>query len=379
MTAYVVASAIAIQGAHASDWDVYRTQFGKVYANQAEEEARLEIYKQNVAYIESENAKGHSYTLGVNQFTDMTHAEFVAKYLGYQQLALATNRSAIFLGSHSWRGESLLESIDWVAKNAVTPVKNQGQCGSCWSFSVTGALEGAWQIATGSLVSLSEQEFVDCDSGNDGCDGGNPPSALQWATQQSICTEVSYPYTAQDGRCSKSMCSVGIPSGSIVGVHDVQRDASSMKSALAGRPVSIAIDANHLNGYSSGIWDDCGYSGLNHAVLLVGYTNSYWKVKNSWGTSWGESGYVRMSNSGSGNCMGLLDQAAYVDVSGSPGPSPPGPAPGPSPPGPSPGPSPGPCATCTYNDDCPTGQDCYYPSESAHHGCCSSGPPWVLV
>merc|ERR1711972_482614 len=239
-------------------------------------------------------------------------------------------------------GKTLADSVDWTTKGAVTPVKNQGQCGSCWSFSTTGALEGAWEIATGKLVSLSEQQFVDCDKVDSGCSGGLMDNAFQYAEKNAICTEESYSYTGRGGTCKASSCTVGIPNGGVTGFKDVAKnDMQALMEAVTQQPVSIAIEADKSSFqlYRSGILSSlCGTS-LDHGVLLVGYGSDsgkdYWKVKNSWGTTYGENGYVRLlrGKGGSGEC-GLLSQPSYPVVSGS------GPAPGPSPPAPPSPPSP---------------------------------------
>jgi len=353
------------------EFDRFEATFRRGYSS-TEREDRYQIFVANLKHYEEENAKGHSYTLGINRFADFTHQEF-SRFFGFKGQSNASSMLGPHLGSHVFEAGLLPSSVDWSSAGAVTPVKDQGSCGSCWAFSCTGAIEGASQRATGSLVSLSEQQFVDCDSGDDGCGGGYPVGALGWAQGQSICTEDGYPYTARQGSCRSGGCSVGVKVGDIVGHKVVAKDAQAMMSAVAGRPVSIAIDANSWQGYNSGVWDGCQHQGLNHAVLLVGYGSdggkNYWKVKNSWSTSWGESGYIRLERGV--DCSGILEQGAYVEISGSPGPSPPGPSP--------PGPSPGPGQSCQFNSDCPPGQKCYYTSSTATSGTCSSQPPGAII
>jgi hypothetical protein len=283
----------------------------------------------------------HSYWLGVNCFSDLSIEEVKDKYTGYKPMK--GNRTAFGelnpLGIHRYNGEVLPPSVDWRTKDAVTPVKNQGQCGSCWSFSATGAMEGAWQIATGSLVSLSEQQLVDCDTDLDGCDGGISSYAFQWEENQNVCTEASYPYTAQGGQCQQSDCTTGIPKGGVKGYKEVDKDENALMQAVVQQPVSVAIAVNDcFTSYAGGVLDcECGTDPA-HAVLVVGYgTDSssgknYWLVKNSWGTNMGEQGYWRMlrGKGGLGEC-GILQQAVYPVVQGAPGPSPPTPPPGPLP------------------------------------------------
>merc|ERR1712070_847208 len=150
-------------------------------------------------------------------------------------------------GTHKYEGETLADSVDWTTKGAVTPVKNQGQCGSCWSFSTTGSLEGAWEVATGKLVSLSEQQFVDCDKRDSGCSGGLMDTAFQYAEANALCTEESYAYHAKAGKCSTSACTVGIPKGAVKGFKDVEPDnKQALMSARNQQPVSIAIEADKM-------------------------------------------------------------------------------------------------------------------------------------
>merc|ERR1719169_273073 len=254
-----------------------------------------------------------------------------------------------YLGRHEYSGATLPDSIDWSKKGAVTPIKNQGQCGSCWSFSTTGSLEGAWEIATGKLVSLSEQQFVDCSKsfGNMGCNGGLMDNAFKYAEQNALCTEESYPYKAKAGTCAASSCTVGIPKGGVTGFKDVAKgDLQALEEAVAQQPVSIAIEADQriFQMYHSGVLSGTCGTKLDHGVLAVGYGTlsgtDYWKVKNSWGASWGAEGYILLEKgkNSAGEC-GIKMQPSYPVVSGKPGPSP-GPSPPPAPPSPPSPPSP---------------------------------------
>merc|ERR1711904_81769 len=226
-----------------------------------------------------------------------------------------------YLGEHE--SEESSGSVDWTTKGAVTPVKDQGQCGSCWAFSTTGGLEGAWEISSGQLTSMSEQQFVDCDKSSMGCNGGNMGSAFQWAEQQNVLTEQSYPYTARDGSC-KSSGSTAIPQGGVTGYKSVgslfsKATVASLESAIDKNPVSIAIEADQssFQHYTGGVLSSgCGTS-LDHGVLAVGYNTAqgYWLVKNSWGKSWGDNGYIKLSQTG--NVCGILNQPVYPTVSGS--------------------------------------------------------------
>merc|ERR1712025_94236 len=217
------------------------------------------------------------------------------------------------LGVHDYQGEELADTVDWSTKGAVTPVKDQGQCGSCWAFSTTGGLEGAWELSSGNLVSMSEQQFVDCSKQNSGCNGGLMETAFSWAKSQNIATESSYAYTARDGSC-KSSFTTAIPSGGVTG-YKTASSASALTSALNNGPVSVAIEADQsvFQQYTGGvITSGCGTS-LDHGVLAVGYDGNTIKVKNSWGSSWGVNGYVNIDAS---QC-GITTSASYPTVSSS--------------------------------------------------------------
>jgi len=227
------------------------------------------------------------------------------------------------LGTHVYSGSSLPSSVDWTTEGAVTGVKNQGQCGSCWSFSATGALEGAYEIATGTLVSISEQQLVDCSTKNSGCSGGLMDYAFEYMESNDMCTEASYSYTGSAGSCEATSCSTGIKAGTVTGYYDVEADSEeALMEAVSQQPVSVAIEADQsaFQLYSSGVLTATCGTNLDHGVLVVGYGEldgtKYWKVKNSWGSSWGLDGYVLIERgAGSAGECGILGQPSYPQLS----------------------------------------------------------------
>jgi C1A family cysteine protease len=284
-------------------------KYNKKYDGVEEFFKRFNVFKSNIAYINSENAKNHSYTLGLNEFADMTRAEFFSTMTGLLPERPVGNDVHV-----APAGFAPEDSVDWRSKGAVTPVKNQGQCGSCWAFSTTGSLEGAMFIKNKQLPNLSEQQLVDCagSSGNQGCNGGLMDYAFTWISTNGICSESDYPYVARDQSCKKGCKSVGKNKG----FKDVQQGSeSALISAVALAPVSVAIEADQsaFQFYSGGVFSaSCGTQ-LDHGVLAVGYSaqgsQKYWIVKNSWGTSWGEQGYIRMVQ-GKNEC-GINNMASY--------------------------------------------------------------------
>jgi C1A family cysteine protease len=294
---------------------------GKQYASPIEHAYRQEIFQQNLVRIQAHNAKNATWTMGVNQFADLTAEEFRSRYSSrYHAKPQHKIRATKALR------QTLPTSIDWVAVGAVTPVKNQEQCGSCWAFSTTGATEGAWFLAKRELVSLSEQQLVDCSTaqGNQGCNGGMMDYGFQYIiANNGITTEGAYPYTATGpNTCQAS----GKPVAAILsGYQDVPANSdASLMAAIAKQPVSVAIEADQgaFQFYSGGVMTaSCG-TNLDHGVLAVGYGTDpsggdYYKVKNSWGTTWGEAGYIRLgrgpSFDPSGQC-GILMAASYPVV-----------------------------------------------------------------
>jgi len=279
--------------------------------------ARLNVFAANDDLIETHNAVNQDYKLGHNEYSMYTFEEFSQMMGLHNPVPAAPLASAIHTDEDVSAAPT---SIDWVSKGAVTGVKNQGNCGSCWSFSTTGALEGIYKIKKGSLQSFSEQQLVSCDNVDHACNGGWMTNAFDWIKKNGgLCTESAYPYTSgttgQKGTCYTSCSKV---SGSAVtGYTNVANSESSLQTAVAQQPVAVAIDASSaLQMYKSGVFTGSCTTNVNHGVLAVGYGKDgkdFWKVKNSWGTSWGEAGYIRMErNVGTrGGKCGITTGASY--------------------------------------------------------------------
>ncbi|KAF7830595.1 low-temperature-induced cysteine proteinase-like [Senna tora] len=321
-------------------YEQWLLQHGKAYNGLGEKEKRFEIFKDNLRYIDEHNAEGRAYKLGLNRFADLTNDEYRSKYLGTRidpKRRIAKTRSNRYAPRV---GQKLPDSIDWRKEGAVAEVKDQGSCGSCWAFSTIAAVEGINKIVTGDLISLSEQELVDCDTSyNEGCNGGLMDYAFEFIIKNGgIDSEKDYPYKGLGSRCDtyrKNKAKVV----AIDGYEDVPaNDEDALKNAVANQPVSIAIEGGgrDFQLYDSGVFTgSCGTS-LDHGVTAVGYGSEngldYWIVKNSWGSSWGERGYIRMQrnigNSKTGMC-GIAMEASYPIKEGpnppNPGPSPPSP------------------------------------------------------
>uniref|UniRef100_A0A1B6FNV8 Cathepsin L n=1 Tax=Cuerna arida TaxID=1464854 RepID=A0A1B6FNV8_9HEMI len=309
-------------------WDVFRMKYKKKYSSENEEQTAKMLFLRSLKYVLDHNLKFYlnetTFEVEINEFSDMETREIANIRNGYRQTSFRSSNLPKELFVKQKKSHELPDHIDWRQKGAVTNVKNQGMCGSCWAFSATGALEGQLFVNNSILTSLSEQNLIDCsrDEGNNGCDGGLMDYAFEYIyINHGIDTEAEYPYLGRDGRScrykkdGKNLYDTGavdIPSG----------DEDALKEAVATKgPISVAIDASleSFQRYRRGVYMDrrCSSKNLDHGVLLVGYgTDSkygpYWIVKNSWGIKWGDSGYILIARNH--NMCGIATQASYPKV-----------------------------------------------------------------
>jgi len=368
----VVAAASTVPPNKALLFENFIEKYNKVYATEIEKGQRFQIFSENVDDIYASNVKNRSYTLGVTKNTDFTFEEWRASHLTGFNPGLTAERKErpIFRAP---MGFAEPESVDWVAKGGVTSVKNQGTCGSCWTFSAVGALEGAMAMSGRKMVDLSMQHILACDTRGNGCGGGSMNQAFDWVAENGVSSLEDEPYLCEDasateckcmtcsacskrtgetcifGDCTKSVagsvctkthhcecpsnrcfedgkCRDGKPTILVLNVGDVTKEINvdssenALEAAVAQQPVSVAIEADKFvfQHYTSGVLtsDACG-SNLDHGVLAVGYGTDnglkYWKVKNSWGTTFGEDGYIRIEKgdaSPGGEC-GIRKMASF--------------------------------------------------------------------
>ena len=289
-TSTEASSLIELYNLEQAEFHSYISLHNKLYSD-SEYAMRFKIYRDNSAYIRKVNSMNKGFTLVVNKFADLSAEEFTSKYLG--------TRMPDTLMKSTQKVHQIFESSkDWRYLGKVSRVKNQGNCGSCWAFSSTGAIESAYAIKNGKSVELSEQQLVDCSRpyGNQGCNGGLMHMAFDYVMANGIVSEKTYPYEAQDQRCKWLRTWRKVTK--IAGYGKVEEnDFNALASAIHTQPISVAVDASTWSFYGSGVWpSDMCNTQLNHGVLAVGYdmNEGFFTIKNSWGADWGEDGYIRL-------------------------------------------------------------------------------------
>jgi len=266
-----------------TEFKSFLTTYNKIYEEE-ELQYRFGVFKASMDDVSEHNSGEHTYEKGINQFSDLTEKEFQKIYLGYLSRPRKVSIEPVV--------EAPTADVDWRGKGALTAVKDQAQCGSCWAFSSTGGMEGAEFISKGKATSLSEQALVDCSGsyGNQGCNGGLMDNAFKYIKENGLPEESAYPYTAKNGKC-KSFT----PFTKLASFTDVSGGTAGLATALVQQPISVAVDARKWSPYKSGVFECKGLVQLDHGVLLVASYSEYWVIKNSWGPSWGMSGFIQLS------------------------------------------------------------------------------------
>ncbi|KAL3273384.1 hypothetical protein HHI36_014831 [Cryptolaemus montrouzieri] len=289
------------------EWYEFQTKFRKTYMTYEDSDKRFNIFRENFGKIQLHNqlhfAGRIDHKQGITPFTDWTSEEF-SGFINDNKLKLKKRGE-----KHYFKNNSILpEFVDWRLQGAVSEVKDQGHCGSCWSFSATGAIEGQAKLSLGKLISLSEQNLIDCateDYGNLGCNGGDTNAAFDYVRDNGIEEEYEYPYVAKQGKCLQKNAKLYVTR-----YYFVEKNEEALKEAVAlNGPISVGIEATvNLQNYAGGVYfdDTCTYN-INHGVLVVGYgienERPYWLIKNSWGSSWGEQGYLKLARNQYNNCQ----------------------------------------------------------------------------
>ncbi|CBZ24131.1 putative cathepsin L-like protease [Leishmania mexicana MHOM/GT/2001/U1103] len=323
------ARAIHVGTPAAALFEEFKRTYGRAYETLAEEQQRLANFERNLELMREHQARNPHAQFGITKFFDLSEAEFAARYLnGAAYFAAAKRHAAQHYRKARADLSAVPDAVDWREKGAVTPVKDQGACGSCWAFSAVGNIEGQWYLAGHELVSLSEQQLVSCDDMNDGCDGGLMLQAFDWLLQNTnghLHTEDSYPYVSGNGYVPECSNSSELVVGAQIDGHVLIGSSEKAMAAWLAKngPIAIALDASSFMSYKSGVLTACIGKQLNHGVLLVGYDMTgevpYWVIKNSWGGDWGEQGYVRVVMGVNACLLSEYPVSAHVRESAAPG------------------------------------------------------------
>ncbi|GET88036.1 cathepsin L-like protease [Leishmania tarentolae] len=280
----------------------FKKRHGKPFGDDAAEGHRFDAFKKNMqtAYVLTAQ-NPHAYYDVSGKFSDLTPQEFAKLYLNPDYYARHLKNHKEHVRVHEGiRGGAM--SVDWREKGAVTPVKDQGMCGSCWAFATIGSIEGQWATHGHPLTALSEQMLVSCDTVDKGCSGGLMDQAMAWIIENhsgDVFTETDYPYTSSSGTTLPCQ-NKGTIGARIKGYVSLEQNEDAIAEWVEKEgPVAVAVDASTWQLYLGGVVSNCFALSLNHGVLVVGFnktaTPPYWIVKNSWGTSWGENGYIRLA------------------------------------------------------------------------------------
>ncbi len=291
-------------------FDTFRSKYNKVYRTEEEKDYRYKIFKTNLELINVKNRQNDSAVYNINKFADLTKNEVIAKFTGLGAAPSLKNfcKPVVVDGPSDY----FQDTFDWRQYNKITPIKDQGFCGSCWAFSTIASLESQYAIKYNEQIDLSEQQLVDCDKVDMGCAGGLLHTAFEEMMDMGgVELESDYSYTSVQSTCRLDVGKF------VVHVADCYRyilnSEDKIKDLLHEMgPIALAVDAVDLTDYYGGIIDLCKNYGLNHAVLLVGYgienNIPFWIIKNSWGTDWGENGYVRVRRDV--NACGMVNDLA---------------------------------------------------------------------
>jgi cathepsin F len=309
---------VAIKSLQAEHWNQWKATHNKVYTAQ-EESIRFQNFLQSLQRIAKLNAKATSAKFGLNKFSDMSVSEFRSFYLLKNPIAMnetAADRKYLPVD----KTQALPDKFDWREKGGVTAVKDQRQCGSCWAFSATENIESVWMLKNGrnasNMVPLSPQQIVDCDSYDGGCEGGNPPTAYQYVIEaKGMDTNADYPYTGVDGNCHFNAQKVYAKITNWAYACSYWQEDTLRASLVQNGAPSICVDAANWQDYVGGVMTglECAWVNiLDHCVQAVGYdmtaSTPFWIVRNSWGTGWGENGYIRLEYGD--NTCGLTNEAS---------------------------------------------------------------------
>jgi len=301
--------------ADSAQWAKFKAQYNKAYTTPADEFKRFQIFSNNLKAIKHLNELEGSEVFGVTRFADLTPAEFRARYLGYKKMNFDKNVPVLPPVEVS----SVPSSIDWSQQGATTPVYDQGQCGSCWAFSAVEQIESMsfLQKKVSTIQRLSQQQIVDCDTTASGCNGGDTTLAYKYVMKSGLESSADYPYDAQDGKCKYSSSDVDVSISGWAYVTQSHDETAMLNYVGSTGPVSICVDASSWQYYTGGIiTKGCGDT-LDHCVQIVGYGTAssvdYWLVRNSWGTTWGEKGFLRVERNK--NLCGISDEVTTVTAS----------------------------------------------------------------